>query len=123
MRVLIVDDVAVFREAVRELLVLRGYEVVGEAADTAAALAAAERLRPDAVLIDVRLKRESGFDLAAQLRRRRPSPAVLLVSADDDPIDAERVRASGASGLVLKSRLASVDFSAFWPALAPTDPG
>jgi DNA-binding NarL/FixJ family response regulator len=104
-RVLIVDDALLFRQVARELLTLRGYEVVGEATDAASALAAAERLAPDAVLLDLGLDEDSGHTVSERLRQRVPPPAVLLVSAD----------AARANGVVSKSRLADVEFHTFWP--------
>ena len=53
--VLIVDDHSGFRATARELLECEGYEVVGEAADAATAIAEARRLQPDIVLLDVQL--------------------------------------------------------------------
>lgn len=114
-RVLIVDDAAVFREAARELLELRGYAVVGEADCVADATEMVERLAPDAVLLDVRLPGGDGFTLSATLTSTHPELAVLLTSADRVVPDPERVRASGARGFVLKSRLAAADLEQFWP--------
>jgi DNA-binding NarL/FixJ family response regulator len=114
-RVLIVDDAPVFREAVRELLERRGYTVVGEADSAAAALEAVARLAPDAVLIDVRLPDGNGFELSASLTQAHPELAVLLTSADRVAPTPQRVRASGARGFVLKSRLAATDLAQFWP--------
>lgn len=113
--VLIVDDQPSFRRLARELLEYRGYRVAGEAADATAAVDAIERLAPDAVLLDVGLGGESGFDLCTALTRARPSLAVLLVS-NADYAAAGLVQASGARGFALKSRLAAIDLSAFWPA-------
>src|SRR5689334_17237018 len=71
MRVLIVDDQAAFRDASRELLEKRGH-VVAEAVDESEALRATARFDPDAVLVDVRLGGESGFDVARALTRAWP---------------------------------------------------
>ena len=71
-RVLIVDDQPPFREIAREVLHRRGYTVVGEAGCSATALAAALRLQPDAVLLDMRLGDESGFEVAWTLGRACP---------------------------------------------------
>jgi DNA-binding NarL/FixJ family response regulator len=115
-RVLIVDDAPVFREAARELLERRGYAVVGEADSAASAIDAVARLAPDAVLVDVRLPDADGFELCAALTRAHPGLAVLLASADRVTPTPARVRASGARGFVLKSRLAATDLTQFWPA-------
>jgi len=119
-RVLIVDDSAPFRRAARELLQRRGYLVVGEAGSAAAALDAVERDAPDALLIDVGLPDGCGFELAGALTRARPTLAVLLISADDDPPAAnERLRASGARGFVAKSCLAAAPLERFWRMPSP----
>lgn len=112
-RVLIVDDSAPFRRAARELLERRGYSVVGEADGAASGLAAVERLRPDAVLLDVRLPDGSGFDLCTLLTREHDAPSVLLVSSDLFT-DAALVKECGARALVSKATLAGVDLGSIW---------
>ena len=104
-----------FRDVACELLERRGYTVVGGADSAASAIDSAERLVPDAVLIDVRLADADGFELSAALVRAHPELAVLLTSADRAPPDPAHVRACGARGFVLKSRLAATDLSEFWP--------
>jgi DNA-binding NarL/FixJ family response regulator len=101
--VLIVDDHAGFRASARTLLELEGFDVVGEAADAAAALALACMLEPDLVLLDVVLPDGSGFDVAERLAGG-PS-AVILVSSRAGADYGSRVRASGALGFVPKDRL------------------
>jgi two-component system nitrate/nitrite response regulator NarL len=112
--VLIVDDQPAFRELARRLLIERGYSVVGEAGCGSSALEAAALLRPDAVLLDVRLGEEDGFEVARELRHACPGAAVLLVSNADYGACAESLGAAGACGFVLKGRLASADLSAYW---------
>jgi CheY-like chemotaxis protein len=112
-RVLIVDDSAPFRRTARNLLECRGYRVVGEADSVAAGLEAVERLKPDAVLLDVRLPDGSGLDLCELVTREQDAPAVLLVSTDDT-VDSALARAHGARDFVLKVHLANVDLRAVW---------
>ena len=76
MRVLIVDDSAAFRRAARAVLEVGGYRVVGEADRVAAGLLAANRLKPDAVLLDVRLPDGSGVDVCDLLTREDDPPVV-----------------------------------------------
>jgi two-component system, chemotaxis family, chemotaxis protein CheY len=114
-RVLIVDDAPLFREVAHELLERRGYTVVGEADSAAAALEARDRLRPDAVLVDIRLPDGDGFELAAALTRAEPELAVLLMSADRETPSPARVQDSGARGFVVKTRLAATDLEQFLP--------
>jgi DNA-binding NarL/FixJ family response regulator len=107
--VVIVDDHEQFRRSARTLLELDGFEVIGEAATGAHALAAAERLRPDVVLLDVGLPDVSGFELAATLGS---SARVVLVSSRD-PLDcAARARRSGALGFIPKDELSAERLSA-----------
>jgi CheY-like chemotaxis protein len=113
-RVLVVDDSAPFRTAARELLRRRGYVVVGEAGNAAAAIEAAEQLAPDAVLLDLHLPDGCGFELSAALTGARPELAVLLISADDSPPSGRRVEACGARGFVPKCCLAATPLERFW---------
>jgi DNA-binding NarL/FixJ family response regulator len=63
-RLLVVDDHDVLRQALAELLVQAGFDVVGEAGDAAHAVAVAKRLHPDVVLLDLRMPVLSGLDAA-----------------------------------------------------------
>ena len=112
-RVLIVDDSVPFRRAARDLLERRGYSVVGEADGAASGLAEVERLRPDAVLLDVRLPDGSGFDLCTVLTREEDAPSVLLVSSDL-LTDAALVSDCGACAILSKAELARVDLDGIW---------
>ena len=76
------------------------------------------RLQPDAVLLDIHLGEESGFQVAWEMSRAVPQAAILLVSNDDYGHYGERLRFCGARGFLVKSQLASVELGAFWP-----DPG
>src|SRR4051794_221311 len=113
-RVLIVDDQPVFRLAARQLLEARGHVVVGEADGGAAALQALAQWGPDAVLLDVGLGSECGFEVARALIAAQAGIAVVLVSADGGGIASERVRECGARGFVAKQRLGDADFAAIW---------
>jgi DNA-binding NarL/FixJ family response regulator len=118
-RVLVVDDQPVFRQVARELLERRGYLVVGEAGGATDAEEAAGRLLPDAVMLDVRLGDATGFDVSQALTTTHPTLAVLLVSAEEAYAHSDSLAAaSGARGIVLKSNLAAIDLSKFWPSPA-----
>ena len=120
LRVLVVDDQPEFREAARLLLEWRGYAVVAEAGCAATALDAVERFALEAVLLDVRLGADDGFDVCRRFTRTRPALAVLLTSAtaEYDRFD-ELVASSGARGFINKRRLLETDFGQFWPRPEP----
>jgi len=102
-RVFLVDDHEIVRRGVRELLSVQDdFEVVGEAASAAEALARVPAARPDVALLDVRLPDGDGVSLCRELRERMPGMAFLMLTsfADDDALfDAIM---AGASGYVLK---------------------
>jgi DNA-binding NarL/FixJ family response regulator len=103
--VLVVDDDPRFRTLARRLLVGIGLTVIGEADSIAAALSAAARTEPSAVLVDVGLPDGSGFTLARQLVDLPWGPRVVLTSADGDVGTAEAVELSGARAFVHKTDL------------------
>jgi DNA-binding NarL/FixJ family response regulator len=81
LRILLVDDHALVRAGMRSLLRdLPEVEVVAEAADGAEALAAAERVRPDVVLMDIAMKGMNGLEAAARMRERLPGVKVVILS-------------------------------------------
>lgn len=100
--VLIVDDHAAFRSLARELLKADGYTVIGEASDGRTGLDAVEALRPDVVLLDVRLPDMNGFELADRLTADGCQAAVVVTSSSDDPLYPERATSCGARGFVAK---------------------
>ncbi|HET7044908.1 MAG TPA: response regulator transcription factor [Gaiellaceae bacterium] len=104
-RVLIVDDHPSFRRSARALLESEGFEVVGEAEDGAAAIAAVSVLAPDLVLLDVQLPDVDGFEVASRLLDRDRDLAIVLVSSRDRCEYGSLVDASGARGFVSKAEL------------------
>ncbi len=100
--VLIVDDQLEFRMLARELLEADGFVVVGEAGDGHAALGAALDLRPDVVLLDVRLPDGSGVDVVRTMRGWAAPPMVVLTSTADYT---HAARDCGATGFISKRLL------------------
>ncbi len=100
--ILIVDDHTAFRTAVRAVLEADGYKVVGEAGDGRAGLSAALSLKPDVVLLDVRLPDMDGFAVALHLAAIGEGPAVIVTSSSEDPLYPARAARSGARGFVAK---------------------
>jgi DNA-binding NarL/FixJ family response regulator len=103
--VLIVDDHDGFRRDARALLEADGFEVVGEAADGESAMAAAERLRPLLVLLDIQLPGIDGFEIAARLAETVDPPAVVLTSSRGASAYRRRLADAPARGFVPKSEL------------------
>jgi len=102
-RVLICDDQPLVRAGVRTLLGTQpDIEVVGEAADGAVAVAAAARLRPDVVLMDVRMPGTDGITATGLIARGDASPRVLVLTTFDQDEYVFDALASGASGFLLK---------------------
>jgi DNA-binding NarL/FixJ family response regulator len=102
-RVLIVDDQELVRAGLRGILRGRfGFDVVGECADGGPVPATVAELRPDVVLMDVRMPGVDGVTATATLRRDPDAPPVLVLTTfDDDEVLAGALRA-GASGFLLK---------------------
>ena len=101
-RCLIVDDNQHFLDAARLLLEREGIAVVGVATTSAVALRLEAELRPDVVLVDLRLGDESGFDLA-----RRLHGTVILISTHAQREYADEIDASPAAGFIPKARLSA----------------
>ncbi len=102
-RVLIVDDHAILRAGVRLLLQAEpDIEVVGEAGDGQAAIAQAEALEPDVVLMDLAMPGISGLEAAREIKRRWPQVQVLALTVHRSDDYFFRMLEAGASGYVLK---------------------
>jgi DNA-binding NarL/FixJ family response regulator len=112
--VLVVDDSPVFRRGMgRAVRVHAGLQLVGEADGGEAALDAIERLRPDVVLLDLRMPDIDGLEVLERMRDLDPPPAcrVLIVSASLDQEIERAARDAGAAGCVSKG-LARADICA-----------
>lgn len=110
--VLIVDDHSAFRSRAKRMLEAEGFEVVGEAADGASGVDAAQRLAPDVVLLDLQLPDATGFEVAEAMAER--SAVVITSTREDDGYDA-RARRSGACGFVCKSDLSGAAIEELLP--------
>jgi DNA-binding NarL/FixJ family response regulator len=107
-RCLIVDDNGSFLEAASVLLERQGLTIAGVASTGAEALQKAERLKPDVVLVDLMLGRESGFEVARHLvEEDGRGPAVILISTHSEADFADLIAATRAAGFVSKSDLSA----------------
>jgi DNA-binding NarL/FixJ family response regulator len=112
-RVLVVDDHPSFRRFATKLLRAGGFEVVGEAEDGASALAAARRLRPELVLLDVLLPDMSGLAVAEALASDSHRATVVLVSSRSESELGRALEESSAAGFLRKSELTAEALAAF----------
>jgi two-component system, NarL family, response regulator NreC len=103
LRIVVADDHTLFREAIKRVLSAEAdIEVVGEAADAAAAIALADSLHPDIVLMDLGMPGTSSFEATRQIKQTSPKTRILFLSMYDDEDYLTRAMDSGASGYVLK---------------------
>lgn len=101
--VLIVDDHPVVRDGLRGMFTADPrFEVLGEAGDGAEAIAAVERLRPDVVLMDLRMPRTDGVTAIKELARRGVPSRVLVLTTYDTDSDVLPAIEAGATGYLLK---------------------
>jgi DNA-binding NarL/FixJ family response regulator len=110
--VLIVDDHAGFRAAARALLEAGGFNVLGEAADGASALAAVAKLQPEIVLLDVQLPDLDGFAVAERLASDGVPSAIVLISSRDVSSFRRRLAANPGWSFIPKSELTGEALSA-----------
>jgi DNA-binding NarL/FixJ family response regulator len=108
-RCLLVDDRDAFLSGARDLLQREGVTVAGTASNSAEALRQARALRPDVILVDIGLGRESGFDLARLLAQDAQAgrAEVILISARAESDYAELIAESPAAGFLVKPELSA----------------
>ncbi len=100
---MLVDDHEVVRTGLRTILGKRpGFTVVGEAGDVPEAVAAAAKLQPDVIVMDIRLPSGTGVEACREIRDRRPETKVIMLTsyADDEAVYGSIM--AGASGYLLK---------------------
>ena len=100
-RVVVAEDEALIRMDLVEMLSEEGYVVVGEAGDGEAAVALTSELRPDLVVMDVKMPKMDGISAAEQIASQRIAPVVMLTAfSQRDLVD--RARQAGAMAYVVK---------------------
>jgi AmiR/NasT family two-component response regulator len=100
-RVLIAEDEALIRMDLAEMLAEEGYDVVGQAADGEKAVELAEELRPDLVILDVKMPRLDGIAAAERIAEKRIAPVVILTAFSQRDL-VERARDAGAMAYLVK---------------------
>ena len=107
-RILIIDDHEIVREGIRTLLsrLRPDWEICGEGASGAEAIAGVQSLNPDLVILDLTMPQMSGLEAASYLVMERPDTRILIFTMHDAPALEREVREAGARGYVLKSQAA-----------------
>ena len=100
-RVLVAEDEALIRLDLKEMLEEEGYDVVGEAGDGEEAVAMANRLRPDLVILDVKMPKLDGIAAAERIAGERVAPVVILTAFSQRDL-VERAREAGAMAYLVK---------------------
>nr|NLI49541.1 response regulator [Propionibacterium sp.] len=100
-RVLVAEDEALIRLDLVELLTGEGYEVVGQAGDGEEAIALARELRPDLVVLDVKMPKLDGITAASTIAEERIAPVVMLTAFSQREL-VDRAREAGAMAYVVK---------------------
>jgi len=112
-RVVVADDDVLLREGLASLLERSGFDVAGQAGDAPQLVALVRELRPDLVILDIRMPpghSTEGLDAARVIRAQFPDTAILVLSAHVEVEHAMDLLASGQrSGYLLKSRVVNVD--------------
>lgn len=103
MRVLLADDHRLLVEGLNNLLAVNGIEVVGIASDGLEAISKALALRPDLVLMDVRMPRCDGLEATRRIKAQRPDIKIVMLTTSAEDRDLFESVKSGACGYLLKS--------------------
>jgi len=103
LRVMVADDHALFRRGLQMVLEQEeDLELVGEASDGAEAVAKAQELMPDVILMDVRMPKRSGIEATGQIKDLLPHVKILMLTISDEEADLYEAIKAGASGYLLK---------------------
>lgn len=112
MRVLLVDDHALFRAGLASLLQASGLDVVGQASDGEEAIAKARELRPDLIFMDISMPRRNGLEATRAIKTLLPETTIVMLTVSGDEADLFEAIKSGAGGYLLKN-LREKEFTEF----------
>jgi CheY-like chemotaxis protein len=101
--ILIVDDNAVIRRSLRGIFEGEGWEICGEAANGREAIAKAQELNPDLIVLDLSMPVMNGMEAAPELRKILPDVPILVFSVYASAIPQEEVAAAGITAVVSKA--------------------
>ena len=103
MRVLIADDHRILLQGLANLLEAHGIEVIGMAADGLHAFTLARELKPDLILMDIRMPNSNGLDATRRIKAEMPGIQIVILTTSTDEDDLFEAVRSGATGYLLKS--------------------
>ena len=102
-KVLIADDQTLFREGIKDVLTGEKWiSVVGEAADGEEAVTLAKKLKPDVVLMDIKLPKMDGITATRNIKKTEPSINILMLSSFEDEAHVMEAVQAGANGYLSK---------------------
>ncbi len=102
LRILLVDDHPLFLDGLRNMLTARGAQVIGMAKDGREALTMAQTLKPDVILMDIRMPRMNGLEATLQIKAKMPQTKIMMLTSSADEADLFEALRAGASGFMLK---------------------
>lgn len=104
LRILLVDDHVLFREGIASLVASRpDMEVVGQAVDGLEAVEKAKELRPDLILMDIRMPNCDGLEATRRIKREWPDARIVMLTVSEEDEDLFEAIKSGAQGYLLKN--------------------
>ncbi len=126
MKILLADDHPLFLDGIEKLLTLRGLEVVGTACDGMDALKKARTLKPEVILMDVRMPRLDGLMATRLIKAELPDIKIVMLTMSENDQDLFEAIKSGACGYLLKADKTEKFFDLFLGLMrgeAPLSPG
>lgn len=121
MRVLLVDDHALFRAGLSSLLEASGLEVVGQAGNGDEAIIKARELHPDLIFMDITMPLRNGLEATRAIKAATPETKIIMLTVSDDERDLFEAIKSGAEGYLLKNMQAE-EFEEFLRRLGREEP-